>query len=199
MTSKINIMRNCSWQCHGFLITLKTDKGRSPINQNWIPSKSKPWKWCWISVWSWWRYYSRVNHVSYCFKYYLPNTLLLLKNEAYGNMTSVYLSYWENVINFYEYETFSDPVLKRRFDRQATPGTTALNETSQDEVTNLLVKEVLGKYKFCHVQLNKTLIVFLYSFVWVLFENRPALHFCNYIYKKKTILVYWIPYLLMIL
>ena len=121
----------------------------------------------------------------------------LLKNEAYGNMTSVYLSYWENVINFYEYETFSDPVLKRRFDRQATPGTTALNETSQDEVTNLLVKEVLGKYKFCHVQLNKTLIVFLYSFVWVLFENRPALHFCNYI--KKTIHVYWIPYLLMIL
>ena len=33
---------------------------------------------------------------------------------------------------------------------------------------------------------------------WVLFENRPALYFCNY-KKKKTMHVYWIPYLLMIL
>ena len=33
----------------------------------------------------------------------------------------------------------------------------------------------------------------------VLFENRPALYFCKYKENKKTIHVYWIPYLLMIL
>jgi peptidyl-dipeptidase A len=56
--------------------------------------------------------------------------------EAAANLSSAYAAHWSAVIDFYDYENFTDAELRWRFELQATPGTAALDTDDQKMLTS---------------------------------------------------------------
>ena len=82
---------------------------------------------------------------------------------AHTKFNEAYAQYWDDVIDFYNYEQFNEGDLKRRFALIAKPGTSALSIEDQTQVSGREIDSLnplrpSGSYKQCY-SYESTIIV----------------------------------------